>query len=674
MAKSKSSGAKGDKGKKSGSPVAKSKKPAQPLAKPGALPAEPTPVVEPIPIAKSILPTGAKKPAPAKKVASKKASPRAAAAPAPVPEWQAPPEPAPAINEQGDPTLSVVLPKDKPKPAKKIVPPVNEQGDPAPKAAEAAFPKRIVTPTKPAPQAAKLSTAKAELEAVAVVKPKATKPAVKTPAKKSDKLRVLLVTAECVPYAKTGGLGDAVAGLAKALHRLGHDVRIVLPLYSIIDYVKHGLQFQRSACIHMGHGEENWIGLHTAKLDGEVDVWFIDHGRFFHRGGIYSDGPNDYTDNAYRFGLLSKAALQICKDLEFIPDVMHLHDWQATPAAAFLKTWDNFASPLSQTASVVTIHNIGHQGKYHASVMRYYGLGDEHFTSDKFEDFSGVNLLKAGIHFADAITTVSPTHAREILEPIGGQGLERHLQNRAADLSGILNGVDAEHWNPATDKLLPARYSADNLKGKAVCKEALQKRFGLEPRPDLPLFGIVSRFAQQKGFDLLTGALPRALNGMAMQLVVLGTGNPETEDFFNWLHAIYPTRVGTYIGFSNELSHLIEAGSDFFLMPSLYEPCGLNQIYSLAYGTLPVVRATGGLADTVQNYNEATGDGTGFVFDLPNAAALHDTIGWAVSTWYDRPHHYKKLQQTAMKQEFPWSKSAEQYVEVYKKAIKRRRA
>lgn len=495
----------------------------------------------------------------------------------------------------------------------------------------------------------------------------------KTAPKKPGQLRILFVAPECVPFAKTGGLGDVVAGLSKALHRLGHDVRVVMPLYQSIDYVKHGLKFHGSACIHMGGGEENWVGIHTAQLDGGVEVWFVDYGRFYHRSGLYSDGPNDYTDNAYRYGLLCKAAMQFCKDLNFIPDVMHLHDWPAAPTAALLKTWDRVGSPLSETASVLTIHNIGHQGKYHAGVMSYYGLGNEHFTPDKFEDFTGVNLLKAGIHFADAITTVSPTHAHEIVEPIGGQGLERHLQRRLADISGILNGVDYEHWHPETDKLLPARYSAANLKGKATCKAELQKRLGLDVRANLPLFGIVSRFASQKGFDLLTGALPRALNAMSMQLVVLGTGDMHTEGFFNWLASIYPRRVGVYIGFSNELSHLIEAGSDFFVMPSLYEPCGLNQIYSMAYGTLPLVRATGGLADTVENYDQSNGNGTGFVFGEPTVQALYDTIGWAVSTWYDRPQHYKKLQQTAMKQQFLWDESAKQYVEVYKRAKENRK-
>jgi starch synthase len=421
----------------------------------------------------------------------------------------------------------------------------------------------------------------------------------------------------------------------------------------------------------MGNREENWIGVHTAPLDGGVKVWFIEHQRFFGRRGIYDEG-REYADNAFRFGLLSKAAMQVCKDTGWIPDVIHVHDWPTAVTAALLKTWDRVMSPLSQTASVLTIHNIGYQGVYHAGVMNYLGVGWEHFTGNKFEDHGKINLLKAGIHFADAITTVSPNHAREILTPAGGMGLAPQVNARAADFSGILNGCDYEHWNPATDTLIPARYTPDDLTGKAACKSALQQRFGLQQNPKTPIFGMVSRFAPQKGFGLLGDALPRVLNTMAAQVVVLGNGERHTEDFFNWLARAYPGRAGVYIGFNVELSHLIEAGADFFLMPSRYEPCGLNQMYSLKYGTLPIVRATGGLDDTVQNYDQQTGAGTGFKFWEPTPTALYNTIGWANATWYDRPEHIAKLRQQAMAQDFSWAKSAAQYVEVYRRAIARR--
>lgn len=464
-----------------------------------------------------------------------------------------------------------------------------------------------------------------------------------------------------------------VSGLAKALRLLGHDARVVIPLYASIDRTRYGISFQQTSCVHMGNGEENWVGIHHALLNDDVPIYFVEYNRFFGRSGIYGEPSGEYGDNAFRFALLSKAAMQICKDLNFIPDVMHVHDWPTALVSAYLKTWDRILSPLSATASVLTIHNVGYPGVYHASALPYIGLGWEYFTSDLMEDNGRINLLKTGIHFSDAITTVSPTHGREILEPVGGQGLAPYLNNRRADLFGILNGVDYDEWNPATDTLIPATYSPDDMSGKATCKTALQKQFGLTPDTDRPVFGIVSRFASQKGFGLLTQILPYALSQMKMQFVALGSGDRDTENFFHWLTAAHPGQVGSYIGFSNERSHLVEAGSDFFLMPSLYEPCGLNQIYSMKYGTLPLVRATGGLADTVQNYNEATGDGTGFVFGAPTPAALYDTIGWAVSTYFDRPQHIAQMQQQAMALDFSWPKAAKEYETVYAHAIRNRR-
>ncbi len=495
-----------------------------------------------------------------------------------------------------------------------------------------------------------------------------------TTGKQSEEpLRVLFVASECTPYAKTGGLGDVVADLPKALRKMGHDARVLIPLYGQIDRAKHGIKPAGTACIHMGGGSEHWVGIQSARLDEEVPVWFLDYGAYFGRPGIY-DGPDGhYLDNAFRYALFSKAALQICKDQQWIPHVLHVHDWPSALAAVFLKTWDRINSPLSSTASVLTIHNIGYQGKYDVPyLLPFCGLGTEYFTSDIFEDYRHANLLKAGLWFADALTTVSPTHAKEILTPAGGQGLAPYLNRRRADLFGILNGVDYAHWNPATDRHLPARFTPDDLAGKAACKTALQKQFALEVNDKLPVFGIVSRFAPQKGFNLLRHALPAALNNMLIQFVVLGTGDPDTEDFFRALQLAYPGRVAAHIGFSVELSHLIEAGSDFFLMPSLYEPCGLNQIYSLKYGTLPIVRATGGLDDTVENYDEATGAGTGFKFWDVTPQALYYTIGWAVSTWYDRPRHMASLRTQAMTKNFAWADSAKQYVEVYRHALQNR--
>src|SRR6266545_1148339 len=501
-----------------------------------------------------------------------------------------------------------------------------------------------------------------------------TEPTPSIPANEEPKLRLLFAASECAPFAKAGGLGDVVAALPKALRRLGHDVRIVLPLYGSIDRAKHGITPESPSCVHMGQGEENWIGVHSTMLEGEVPVWFVEYERFFGRPGIYDHGGREYSDNAFRYALFSKAAIQVCKDREFIPDVMHVHDWPSALVAVFLKTWDRVLSPLSATASVPTIHNIGYPGLYNASAFPYIGVGDEYFRSNVFESYGQINLLKPGIYFADALTTVSPTHARELLDPVGGMGMAPYLNNRAADLFGILNGVDYEHWNPATDTLIPATYSPADLSGKSICKDALQERFGLQQRADLPIFGIVSRFVRQKGFNLLREALPNVLRNMAVQVVGLGSGDPDIENFFHWLTGTFPGHAGSYIGFSNELCHLVEAGSDFFLMPSLYEPCGLSQSYSMKYGTLPIVRATGGLDDTVRNYDEAIGTGTGFKFSEATGTALYDTIGWAVSTWFDRPQHIAQLRQEAMVQDFSWGDSALEYVEVYEHALRNRRS
>ncbi len=493
-------------------------------------------------------------------------------------------------------------------------------------------------------------------------------------ASSDSSLKVLFVASECAPFAKTGGLADVVAALPKALRRMGHDARIVLPLYRSIDRAKYNIQHVGSSCVHMGDGEENWVGVYSGMLDGEVPVWFIEYERFFGRAGIYGEPSGEYLDNAFRFALLSKAALQLCKDFNFVPDIMHLHDWMSALSAVFLKTWDHVLSPLSRTASVLTIHNIGYQGIYDASVFPYLGIGGEYLRPDILENFGKVNLLKSGIYFADGLTTVSPTHAFEMLGSIGGQGLAPYLNHRRGDFCGILNGVDYEHWNPESDKLIPANYSPNDLSGKAACKTELQKRFGLPVRDDVPILGIVSRFAAQKGFDLLREVLPGVLNDMDVQLVVLGTGDRDTEDFFHWLGATYPQRASSFVGFSNEVSHLVEAGSDFFLMPSLYEPCGLNQSYSMKYGTLPIVRATGGLDDTVHNYVEATGAGTGFKFWDASGGALYYTIGWAVATWFDRPQHIARLRRQAMAQQFLWSDAARQYLLVYEHALRNKRS
>lgn len=487
-------------------------------------------------------------------------------------------------------------------------------------------------------------------------------------------LNVLFVASECAPYAKCGGLGDVVASLPKALRCLGADVRIVLPLYDSISRDKYGLAPEPACLVPCGGGEVNGCGIWRGTADGGVPVWFVEHDRFFARGGIYDAHGAEFGDNAFRFGLLCLAAAQICRDRNWLPDVVHVHDWPTAVFPALLDAWRKAGTPFGRAASVLTIHNQSYQGYYHPSAMDYLGLGPEYFTPDGLEAWGKINLLKGGIQFADVLTTVSPTYAKEILGEPGGNGLSSYLQKRGDDFLGILNGADYDVWNPENDRKIPATYRAESLIGKGLCKQELQAQMGLAQDPTAPLFGIVTRLAAQKGTDLLRAALPQVLAERRLQLAVLGAGEAADEHFFRELAREFPGRVAAEIGYSDELAHRIQAGADFFLMPSLFEPCGLTQLYSLRYGTLPVVHATGGLEDTIEQYNEGEGRGTGFKFYAPTAAAFHDAIGWAVDTWYERPTHVTLMREHAMRVRFDWETSARRYLDVYRRALAKRGA
>lgn len=482
-------------------------------------------------------------------------------------------------------------------------------------------------------------------------------------------LRVLFVASECAPYAKCGGLGDVVASLPKALRRLGVDVRVAIPLYDSISRAKHGLNEEPPCLVNCGGGEVNGCGVWRGTADGDVPVWFIEHNRYFARGGIYDDRGTEFGDNAFRFGLLCLAAAQVCRDRNWLPDVVHVHDWPTAVLPALLDAWRKGGAPFGHAGSVLTIHNQSYQGYYHRSALDYLGLGSEYFTAETLESWGKINLLKGGIVLADAVTTVSPTYAKEILGEPGGNGLSGYLQARGADFEGILNGADYDVWNPETDRRIPANYRAESPIGKGLCKPELQAQLGLREDAAVPLFGMVTRLAAQKGTGLLRAVLPQLLDESKLQLAVLGSGEADDENFFRWLAAAYPGRVGVEIGYADELSHRIQAGADFFLMPSLFEPCGLSQLYALRYGTLPVVHATGGLEDTVEQYNEGEGTGTGFKFYAPETAAFRDTIRWAVSTWYDRPSHITMMREQAMKVRFEWETSAKRYVEIYRRVM-----
>ena len=490
-----------------------------------------------------------------------------------------------------------------------------------------------------------------------------------------QKLKILMIASEGVPFIKTGGLADVIGALSASLRSLGHDVIVVLPKYSLIDASKYDLElFHYPMGVWMGN-DEAWCAVYRAGSGSNVPTYFIDSQNYFARNGIYHDAEvKEYIDNPRRFGFFSRAALQFARDIGFAPDIVHAHDWQTALAAAYLKIWYWNDEVLGFAASYLTIHNIGYQGVFHAKDYDYLGLQEENFVPDKFEDHNRINFLKGGIFYADGINTVSPSYAIETRTPEMAHGLAPYLNNRGDDYVGILNGVDYSKWNPATDMLIPKNYDIGNMAGKKVSKQALQLRLGLDENVEIPLIGIVSRFASQKGIDILAEVIESVLKNMCVQFAILGSGDLDLECYYGDLPLRYPGQIGAVIGFDNELAHWIEAGADFFLMPSRYEPCGLNQIYSLRYGTLPIVRATGGLDDTVQQYVENTGEGTGFKFNEPSGHAIYYTIGWAVSTYYDRKEHFLKMQKLAMEQYFSWEKSAKAYEGAYHRAIKNKHA
>lgn len=483
------------------------------------------------------------------------------------------------------------------------------------------------------------------------------------------RLKIIMIASECVPYAKTGGLADVVGSLPKALHRIGHEVIVVMPLYAEVDIIRHQIQpFLATMGVWMGDRQE-WCTVFRAENNG-VRVYFIEHKLYFDRSGLYHDQDfNDYLDNPRRFGFLTRAALQLCHELQWRPDIVHAHDWQTALAAAYLKIWHWDDPILGRAASVLTIHNLAYQGVYSANDYAYLGLQWQNFTADKFESYGKINFLKGGIQYADMVNTVSPTYAKETRTPELGFGLAPYLNDKGDRYIGILNGVDYSEWNPEYDLLIPARYSSKDMSGKLECKQHLQARFWLNINPQVPVIGIVSRFVRQKGLDLLAEVIESILQQMKVQFVILGIGNKTLEIYLGNLPNRYYGQVGTYIGYNNELAHWIEAGADFLLMPSRYEPCGLNQVYSLRYGTLPIVRATGGLDDTVQQYQETSGAGTGFKFLAEDSNAIYYTTGWAVSTFYDRPEHMQQMIRAAMEQDFSWERSARQYETLYRKAI-----
>lgn len=483
-------------------------------------------------------------------------------------------------------------------------------------------------------------------------------------------MKIAFAASEVVPFAKTGGLADVSGALPVELEKLGHDVKVFMPKYYSVDEHKFNLEYQSWASpmpIRVA-GKVFDVNLYKSYLrDSSVEIYFIDCPYFFHRHNLYT---ND-LDEDQRFICFSKSVIEALQRLHWSPDIIHCNDWQTGLIPLYIKdnySWDKM---FANTSTVFTVHNIGYQGKFSPQTLFNAEISEDLFYhGGRIEQDGLVNFLKTGLSFADVINTVSETYAKELMTPEYSAGMHHLLKYREKDFYGIINGVDYDVWNPETDKLIPYNYSKDDLSGKEKNKEELLKKFNMPYQKDIPLIGIVSRLAIQKGFDLIQSALGELMQFNA-QWIILGSGEQKYENMFQALHEQMPRKVGTYIGYNNDLAHLIEAGADIFLMPSHYEPCGLNQIYSLKYGTVPVVRKTGGLADTVQDWNEYntygmdTGNGFSFVEYKPEA--LVNAIQQALFDYPNKPV-WKKIQLNGMNKDYSWKHSALQYEELYKKA------
>jgi starch synthase len=477
-------------------------------------------------------------------------------------------------------------------------------------------------------------------------------------------MRVLFAVSEAVPFAKTGGLADVAGALPRALRALGVDVRVVLPRYRQVDGARHHLEPVLDGLPVPLGGRVEPARVFAARGAGDVPVYFIACDRYFDREGLYQAAGKDYPDNAERFAFFSRAVLELARALDFRPDLFHCQDWETGLVPVYLRALRREDPALASAVVLFTIHNLAYQGLSPAATLPTLGLAPELFTPAGLEFYAQVSLMKAGIVFADRLSTVSRRYSREIQTPEFGCGLDGVLRERRRDLRGILNGIDVEEWNPATDPHLAARYAADDLAGKAVCKAALQRAVGLAPDTGTPLFAAISRLAEQKGMDQVADAV-KVIREVGGQFVLLGAGDPALEDRFRSAAAAHPGRVATVIGYDAPLAHRIAAGADFLLMPSRYEPCGLNQLYGLRYGTIPIVRATGGLDDTVAPFDAATGEGTGIKFEAATADALHLAI-YRAAALHANPAALGRAQANGMRADFSWDRSARAYEALYR--------
>ncbi len=475
-------------------------------------------------------------------------------------------------------------------------------------------------------------------------------------------LNIVFAASEATPLVKTGGLADVVGALPQALTHLGHQVTVVLPLYRPIVAESpapiHALD--RKLVIWMD-GVERHAPLHEARI-GDVRFILVEQDDFYARDGIYGPPGGAWEDNLLRYAFFNRAALEVACSLDRPTDILHCHDWQTGLMPLLLETQYRHREPLARTRSVFTIHNLAYQGVFPSYWIDRLGLPPERFHYQCYEFYGQINCMKAGIAAADAITTVSETYAREILTPEYGCGLDGFLRDHAGKLSGIVNGLD-DSWNPATDPHIPARYAPGRMQGKARCRQALRRELGLADNADAPLLTMVSRLAEQKGVDLLLDCIPTWLE-RGWQLAILGSGEPAWEAMLARLAAERPRQMHFFQGFNEPLARRIYAGGDIFLMPSRFEPCGLSQLMAMRYGNLPVVRETGGLADTVTGYRHSKASSTGFSFVEPTPAAFDAAVSEAVRIWH-RPAVWRRIMGRAMRRDFSWDASARRYAALY---------
>ncbi|AWL10809.1 Starch synthase [Saliniradius amylolyticus] len=475
-------------------------------------------------------------------------------------------------------------------------------------------------------------------------------------------MNILFVISEVEDLAKTGGLADVGKALPLALKAMGHDVRIVKPYYRDMAHKYQLVNETEEQCLNAGGRQYRF---HIKRLELErVPVYCVDYPDYFHRAGLYSDGYQPFDDNGERFAFFSMAALETAKAIDFHPDIIQCNDWH-TALCPYFAERDN-SGFFKDTRTLLTIHNGAFQGAY--PLREIPCLQHDPKLISQTNEYGEINFLRLGVQYASKINAVSPNYASELLTPLGSHHLYQSFFQRRQDVSGILNGCDYSQWDPATDPLLPAHFGPEEISGKTDCKRALQQQFGLEPAPDIPLIGMLCRLTEQKGFGFLLPILEQVLQHR-VQLIIVGTGDPGISDELTRVQHRNPAQFVYCNDFSNTLAHNVEAASDFFLMPSLFEPCGLNQMYSLAYGTLPIVRAVGGLADTVIDVSAAPESATGFVFQSPDSSALLHCIRRALLFYYEYPDRFRQVQKRAMQTRFTWQEAAEHYVALYQQAL-----